>query len=473
MKSKTIISTVFLISILFFPLHGQGGNRNVEGSWLGTLDVGAMQLRLVFNISCPGDSLLEATLDSPDQGASDIPMGVVSLVADSIRIDAPMLRAYYKGKILSETDIHGEWNQAGRSFVLNLEKQAEKFALLRPQEPKPPYPYVEEEVYFENEKQGFSLAGTFTYPSEGGPFPAVVLISGSGSQNRDEEIFGHKPFKVLADHLTRNGIAVLRYDDRGVGSSGGIIAGSTSEDNAGDARSAVDYLLKRVEVNPSRLGLVGHSEGGMISFMLASEYEDIEFIIALAGPGVPGKTILLEQSEIINRLSGVGDSILLDNRIVMGKTYDLMIDNESYADWQRNMLDFTADYYAGKGADQYSQQEIEQIQQNLLGSIPAQAYAWMRYFVMFDPSIYLSSIRCPVLALNGEKDCQVIAEQNILPIGEILRSSGNQAVTTIVLQGLNHLFQNCETGLPSEYGVIEETFDPNTLNIISDWINQQ
>lgn len=473
MKYNTLTIAFLLTGILLLPLNGQAGNEKVVGSWLGTLDVGAMQLRLVFNINCPGDSLLEATLDSPDQGASDIPMGVVSLMADSIRIDAPMLRAYYIGKIHSETAIHGEWNQAGRSFELNLEKQGEKFTLSRPQEPNPPYPYTEEQVSFENKVQGFSLAGTFTYPSEGGPFPAVILISGSGPQNRDEELFGHKPFKVLADHLTRNGIAVLRYDDRGVGSSGGVIAGSTSEDYAVDARSAVDYLLKRDEVDPVKLGLVGHSEGGMISFMLASEYEDIAFIIALAGPGVPGKTILLEQSETINRLSGVGESILQDNRIVMGKTYDLMIDNESYDVWQRNILEFTTSYYAGKAANQYSQQEIEQIQQNLLGSVPEQAYAWMRYFVMYDPSVYLSSIRCPVLALNGEKDCQVLAQQNIHSIGEQLLSSGNQDVIARILPGLNHLFQNCETGLPSEYGIIEETFNSQALTIISDWINQQ
>ncbi|MEN8228130.1 MAG: alpha/beta fold hydrolase [Bacteroidota bacterium] len=457
---------------MFQQAHGQIANDQVSGSWLGSLNAGGVQLRLVFNILITEDAQLEATMDSPDQGAKDIPMGDVTLTDDSLRIEAPIIKGYYLGKVVSSTSIHGQWNQSGRSFELNLEKQKEAFMLNRPQEPTPPYPYAEETVSFDNHEEGFSLGGTFTIPEGEGPFPAVILVSGSGSQNRDEEIFGHKPFKLIADHLTRHGIAVLRYDDRGVASSGGSFAGSTSEDNAGDARSAIDFLLKRKEVDASKVGIIGHSEGGMISLILASEYDDIAFIISLAGPGVDGKTILLEQSDYIGRLSGVDDSILVDNRAVMSKVYEIMISNESYDAWGEQVLEFTSAYYSEKKSGNYSEEEIEQSKKMLIGSIPEQSYAWMRYFVMFDPSAFFGSIKCPVLALNGEKDCQVMASRNITAIREKLISSGNQNVTARILPGLNHLFQNCETGLPAEYGVIEETFDPRALEIISEWILQ-
>lgn len=442
-------------------IFGQVSDDQLAGSWMGALEVGSSRLRLVFNISITDDASFIATLDSPDQGAKDIPLGDVIRSGDSLRIEAPLIAGYFVGKISSDTTMEGQWNQAGRSFDLNLKKHTGEFVLNRPQEPQPPFPYREEEVSFENSEQGFLLAGTLTLPEGRGPFPAVILVSGSGSQNRDEEIFGHKPFKLIADQLTRNGIAVLRYDDRGVGSSGGSIFGSTTADNALDALSAIKYLYSRDDINRAKTGIIGHSEGGMIAFMLASEHRDVAFIISLAGPGVDGKAILLDQSEYIGRLSGVEAYILKDNRVVMNKVYELMIDNPSYKVWKEKVLDFT-------GA--YSRDEIKQGKNALLNSIPESSYAWMRYFVMFDPTHCFGSITCPVLALNGEKDCQVLAERNIPAILEGLNAAGNNKVTALVLPGLNHLFQKCETGLPAEYGVIEETFDPETLDIISDWI---
>ncbi len=472
MKSPSMTLLLFLMAMVFHQAHCQVSKEEIIGSWQGTLNTGGAQLRLVFNISIAEDAQFKATMDSPDQGAMGVPMGEVNLEGDSIRIDAPMIMGYYRGKVTSKTTIVGTWNQGNMSFVLNLVKQTEAVVLNRPQEPKPPFPYIEEEVSFENREQHFSLGGTFTIPEGEGPFPAVILVTGSGNQNRDEEIFGHKPFRLIADHLTREGIAVLRYDDRGVGSSGGNFVGSTSADYAGDARAAIEYLFERAEVDQSKVGVIGHSEGGMIAFMLASEYDDIAFIISLAGPGVDGKTILLEQSDYITELSGVEESIREDNRIVMSKVYELMISNESHEEWGKKALEFTSVYYSAKEIGGYSEEEIEQSKKNLLASVPEDSYAWMRYFVMFDPSSYFVSIKCPVLALNGEKDCQVLAQKNVNAIREDLLASGNQTVTTMILPGLNHLFQNCETGLPGEYGLIEETFDQKTLDILSDWLLQ-
>lgn len=460
----------FLVAIYFLPVHGQQIGESIPGSWLGVLDAGAVELRLVFNISINEDSTLKATMDSPDQGAKDIPLGEVKLTEDSIRIEAPGLMGFYIGKIVSQSNIEGEWHQAGRSFQVDLERQDEPIVLIRPQEPKAPFPYNEEEVSFTNSEQGFSLAGTLTIPQGEGPFPAAILVSGSGGQNRDEEIFGHKPFKLIADYLTRKGIAVLRYDDRGVAASGGSAAGSSTEEYAGDAWSAFEYLMDRNDINPSKIGIIGHSEGGMIAFMLASSQKDLAFIVSLAGPGVDGKNILLDQSDHIARLSGVENAILEDNRNVMNGVYDIMIANKSYENWEKETIEFTSKYYSEKLTGTYTEADIERGKENLLASIPEPAYAWMRYFVMFDPAPLFSRISCPVLALNGEKDCQVLPEQNISAIKKGLESAGNKEVLTMILPGLNHLFQNCESGLPNEYGIIEETFDPETLALIAEWI---
>ncbi len=472
MKSQIFTLLVLLWIVPSVPVHGQVGKDQAAGSWLGVLDAGQINLRLIFNLSLEGDTDLTAALDSPDQGQSGIALGKVSLEGDSLKIEAPMLLGSYKGKFTSSTHIQGTWYQAGRSFDLPLDKLDSAFVLNRPQEPHPPFPYREEEVSFKQLLEGFTLAGTLTLPEGDGPFPAVVLVTGSGPQNRDEEIFGHKPFLVLADHLTRNGIAVLRYDDRGVAASGGMASGSTTADHSMDARSAVEYLLSRSDMDSSMIGIIGHSEGGLIAFMLASEYKDISFIVSLAGPGVDGKTILLEQSEYISRLNGLAESIVQNNRKVMGKVYDLMIINETHQSWAEEVTKFISTFYSSIGDERFSEEDIEQIKNNVLNSIPRASYAWMRYFVMSDPSVYFPTIACPVLALNGGKDCQVLAEKNINVIKEGFESAGNKHLTTMILPGLNHLFQNCKTGLPSEYNLIEETFDPRALELISGWILQ-
>lgn len=473
MKASIKITLAFLFSSFSLQGSSEVTNDQIAGSWQGVLNAGGTELRLVFNISVTEEASFEATMDSPDQGAMDIPLGQVNLTGDSIRIEAPIVKSFYVGTWVSVSHMEGQWHQSGRSFKLDLEKQAKAIELNRPQEPRPPFPYREEEVLFENAAQGFQLGGTLSLPEGEGPFPVALLVTGSGSQNRDEEIFGHKPFKVIADHLTRKGIAVLRYDDRGIGDSGGSPARSSTADFAGDARSAIEYLLRRSDLDHSKIGVIGHSEGGMIAFMLASSHSDISFIVSLAGSGVDGKTILLEQSEYIASLSGAPQSVLEDNNIVMSKVYDIVIASESYQAWEEEALKFTTEHYSGKEGVEYSEADIENGKQKLLSSIPESAYTWMRYFITYDPAPLFELIKCPVLALNGEKDCQVLAEKNISAIKAGLHTSGNTRTTTMILPGLNHLFQNCETGLPNEYGVIEETFDQKTLDIMSDWVRQQ
>ncbi|MGW8313969.1 MAG: alpha/beta hydrolase family protein [Bacteroidales bacterium] len=435
-------------------LNGQYTVETVEGSWAGQLEAAGTRLRVIFHLQLDDQNQLSATLDSPDQGARGIGMGEVTFQADSLTIQAPAIMGKYEGKMTSDSTMEGTWSQAGQQFPLNLKRQDQPEVLNRPQEPQPPYPYKEEEVTFENTKQHFNLGGTLTLPDGKKPFPAIVLVSGSGSQNRDEEIFGHKPFKVIADDLTRNGIAVLRYDDRGVGASGGSAMGATSADNATDAQAAIDYLVSRKDIDPGRVGIIGHSEGGLIALMITSEMKDLACAVLLAGPGVSGKIILLDQSEHISRLSGIPEPVILQNRQIMERVYGWMEAQKSYPAWTDSVNSNLDQLVAGR----------------IIQNIQESSYPWLRYFVMSDPAKYFKNIHCPVLALNGEKDSQVLAEENITAIRDGLEVAGNHKVTAVILPGLNHLFQPCDTGLPAEYGNIEWTFDQDALDLISSWL---
>jgi len=465
---KRIIITLASFMMILTLMKAQEGN--VTGSWLGRLSVGAVELRIVFNIRINDEGNYTATMDSPDQGAKDIPMGQVNLSNDSLSIKAPALYGEYIGVMLNDTCIEGTWTQAGTSYDLDLVKQEGAFKLNRPQEPVPPYTYREEHITFPSLSGDFKLGGTFTIPAGEGPFPATILVSGSGSQNRDEEIFGHKPFKVLADYLTSGGIAVLRYDDRGVGESGGTPLGATSADLAADARSAFEYLIGRDDINNEQVGVTGHSEGGLIAFMLAAENADIDFIVSLAGPGVSGKIILQDQTEYISRLNNVPEDVLQQSMKVNNTIYSILEDCENPDVGIENINTYVSDFYREEGE---SEETIQQVLNNLKSTINTASYPWLRYFTKSDPAEYFSEIECPVLALNGEKDCQVMAEKNITAIVTGLENAGHKDVTGLVLPGLNHLFQHADTGLPNEYGEIEETMSPEVLTIILQWISER
>jgi len=452
---------------MMFPfLNAQ--QPDITGNWLGKLSVGAVQLRIVFNIGINDKGNYTATMDSPDQGAKDIPMGEVILAGDSLTILAPMLRGDYKGIMVNDTSLEGTWTQSGMSYDLNLLKQTEPFKINRPQEPQPPYPYNEENVTFPSISGDFNMGGTLTFPSGDGPFAAAILVSGSGSQNRDEEIFGHKPFKLIADYLTRGGIAVFRYDDRGVGESGGSPVGATSADLATDARSAIEYLLGREDIDNKRIGIIGHSEGGMIALKLAAENDDIAFIISLAGPGVKGRTILEDQTEYISRVSNVPEDVISQSMELNRNIYNILEEFEDPEKGIERMNSFVRDFYR---EEEVEDDIINQVLNNINSTINPASYPWLRFFARSDPAEYFQKIKCPVLALNGEKDCQVIAEKNITAIVGDLKEAGNKDVTGKVLPELNHLFQHSDTGLPNEYGEIEETMSPEVLETISQWIN--
>jgi pimeloyl-ACP methyl ester carboxylesterase len=360
----------------------------------------------------------------------------------------------------------------GQSFPLNLSREiVEKEKLVRPQEPVKPYPYYEEEVFFENTEAGITLAGTLTLPGKDGRYPAVVLISGSGAQNRDEEIMGHKPFLVLADYLTKNGIAVLRFDDRGTAASTGNFQTATSFDLSKDVEAGVQYLQTRKEINKKKIGLIGHSEGGMIAPMLASRSKDIAFIVLLAGIGIPGDQLLLLQQELIARASGVDEEDWQKGKSINQGAFEIVIQSTQ----QEELLKDLTAYFkqALKEVPQSGMPEGVTENDYINLAVRQLSSPWMQYFIKYNPSPVLEKVKCPVLAINGGKDLQVPAKVNLDAIKAALIKGGNKQVTTKEIPGLNHLFQECTTGLPAEYASIEQTFSPIALEEILQWIKVQ
>ncbi len=437
--------------------------QEITGDWNGLLEVGGQKLRLVFHIMSTEEGL-SATMDSPDQNAFDLPVSQISFSNPRLELAVDMVQITYAAE-LKDGILEGTFQQMGNEFPLDLQREAlEKPVYSRPQEPQEPFGYRSEEVAFPNPEAEIKLAGTLTLPEGEGIFPAVVMISGSGAQNRDEEIMGHKPFWVIADHLTRNGIAVLRFDDRGVGASEGDPASGTTYDFATDAISAVRYLRTRPEIG--QIGLVGHSEGGVIAPIAASQCEEVDFIVLLAGTGIRGDKLLLAQQELI-WASGMEEEELQQTLAVNAGAFELVINALDLEDLETELgkyLTEKMDDGAIEIPQGMSYAELYKMQMDSMTN------PWMYEFIRLDPSDWLTKVRCPVLALNGSKDLQVPSEVNLAAIGAALEKGGNQDYTLREFPGLNHLFQECETGLPAEYAQIEQTISPIVLEEMTAWI---
>jgi fermentation-respiration switch protein FrsA (DUF1100 family) len=354
---------------------------------------------------------------------------------------------------------------------LTLKRLAKAPEFARPHDPKKPFPYAAEEVVYENKAAGVKLAATLTLPKGAGPFPAVVLITGSGPQDRDETVAGHRPFLVLADYLTRRGIAVLRADDRGVGGSTGDVFKSTTADFADDALAGVAYLKGRKEVHPKQIGLLGHSEGGIAAPLAAVKSADIAFIVLLAGTGLPGEELLYLQGERVGRAAGAGEKELARGRALQEAFFAILKKEKDAAAVRKQLLAAVEaeraklsdeEKKAAKGQEVALQAQLKMIQT-----------PWFRYFLTHDPRPALRQVRCPVLALNGAKDVQVPSKENLGAIEKALREGGNKDFTVKELPGLNHLFQTCKTGGIAEYGTIEETIAPAVLDLVADWVRQR
>jgi pimeloyl-ACP methyl ester carboxylesterase len=442
----------------------------ITGSWVGGLKVQGITLTLVMNVKTSENDSLIVNFESPDQGAKIIPTSSVRITSDSLIVGIKLVSGLYLGKFNSNySKLEGRWKQSGLDLPLDLEHKQEAFKRARPQEPLPPFPYLTEDVSIRNEKAGITLAGTLTLPEKGKKFPAVVLITGSGPQNRDEELMGHKPFLLLADYLTRHGIAVLRCDDRGVGKSEGKFSTATSFDFATDAEAALNFLKTRPEADTSKLGLIGHSEGGLIAPVIASRNKDVDFIVLMAGTGVTGEKILITQTMAIQKADSSDEDAKLHAQMINRKIYEIVKknpDNENAAEAIRKLIQKENKAEVKKGSnDTLSATATEQ-------SIKTVTSPWFRTFLTLDPQEYLRKVHCYVLAINGDLDQQVDSEINLPAIEQALIFGGNSKYTIEEIHGVNHLFQTAKTGSPTEYGTIEETIQPKVLELIASWILQ-
>jgi len=444
--------------------------QDILGQWNGVLKVQGTQLRVVFNVTQTKNGF-SSTMDSPDQGAKGIPVTNTTFENPKIKFEVTNARIEYDGE-LSGDEIIGTFKQGGQEFPMNLSREAiEKEIIKRPQEPIKPYPYYSEDVVFKNTKANISLSGTLTLPKKDGIFPVVILITGSGPQNRDEELLGHKPFLIISDYLTQNGIAVLRYDDRGVGQSTGDFKSATSADFATDVESAIAYLKTRKEINKKKIGLVGHSEGGLIAPIVASKSKDVRFIVLLAGTGIQGDKLLLLQQELIAKANGVLETDINESIQTNSKLFEMVIksnDNSKLkADLTAKLNELIENEPNAEIPNGMKKEEFVSMQVNQISS------PWMVFFMKFNPGTTLEQVTCPVLAVNGEKDLQVPSKENLSAIKNALTKGGNLNVTTKEFPNLNHLFQECETGSPNEYATIEQTFSPIVLEEITKWIKTQ
>ncbi len=464
---KKLIVLFVMITMQIFSQQ-----KDLAGIWTGKLALpSSMELTIVFNLAKDDGGKYSSTLDSPDQGVMGIATESTTISVDSILIKIPVVQGYYTGKIFyDEMKIVGKWNQGGMGMDLTLNKVDKIEKPKRPQEPKEPFPYNSEEVLFENEIDNVVLAGTLTFPKEGNNFPTVVMISGSGGQDRNEEILGHKPFLVIADYLTQNGIAVLRFDDRGIAQSTGDHSNATSEDFAKDVLSAVEFLKTRKEINHSQIGLIGHSEGGIIAPMAAVQSGDVAFIVMMAGLGIPGDSILYLQGALIQRAEGISEEEIQKSVKIQKEVFSLVkstVDDEKLKTELREK--FYAEY-ATMTEEEKSKLGDQEVYLNT--QIQTISSPWFKYFLRFDPVPVLEKVKCPVLAINGEKDLQVPPKENLSAIKTALEKGGNKNFEVKMLTGLNHLFQTSTTGAISEYGKIEETIAPIALEIMLNWIKK-
>jgi pimeloyl-ACP methyl ester carboxylesterase len=444
-----------------------------EELWEGKLEVGAgMKVRLVLRVAKTEKGEYVAKLDSPDEGLKGLTIDPITIDKSKLAFELKISAAKFEGKLSADgNEAVGNWIQRGATIPLTFKKVDKPSAQLRPQTPKPPFPYLAEHVSYPNKTGGVTLAGTLTEPESKGPFPAVILISGSGAQDRDETLFGHKPFLVIADALTRRGVAVLRVDDRGVGGSTGSTSKSTSEDFAGDVLAGIALLKSRPEIDGKAIGLIGHSEGGIIAPIVAARSDDVAFIVLLAGTGLTGEEILYLQGQLILKAMGATPKALDRQRDMQKRIFEVI---KTETDPEKAMAKMRQ--VASDATSQLPEDERKKIVENqaLLDAHLKMAQSpWFRFFLTYDPRPILTKVKCPVLALDGEKDLQVPPRENLDAIAKALKDGGNSRVTTRTLPGLNHLFQTCKTGAPAEYAEIEQTIAPLALTTIADWVVEQ
>lgn len=445
-------------------------------TWTGKMKAGFQEFDFQFRVFEDDEKNKTATLDSFTENIEGIPCGIVK-DGSKITIEVPIATApaTFVGALEGENKIVGEWEQKDNKYPLTLKQvplsSTRELKLNRPQTPQPPFDYDSEEVTIENKKDGLTLAGTLTTPKGNGPFPVVVLISGSGPQDRDETLFSHKPFFVIADHLAKNGIGVLRFDDRGTASSTGDFASATSADFANDVESVVEFLKAKDKVDATKIALCGHSEGGLIAPIVASRRTDLAAIVMLAGPGVNGRQIAFNQSRLIAAAAGAQEYEMKINDMLLAKIFEYQDQNKpldgSFLDAIIKQIESAV---PGDKTDEFN---VDETRAAIQQAVARTDTPWFKYFATFEPATALSKVKCPVLAIVGEKDLQVDPKLNNPAIEKALMDGGNPDYQVTVLPELNHLFQKCKTGAMSEYNQIEHTIDQSALDLLTDWLSKK
>ena len=435
-----------------------------EGNWQGAIEVSNMRMRLAFHISHDEKGELIASVDSLDQGIQGIPASQVTEKNGELELQIPVFRAEYRGTLsASKNEITGHWTQNHDLETLDFHRSDKPLELRRPQNPAKPYPYKEEEVSFPAGDGRAALAGTLTVPQGPGPFPAAVFVSGSGPTDRDASVAGHKPFLVLADFLTRKGFAVLRYDKRGVGQSTGDSELASMDDLTRDAQSAVSYLKSRKEVDAKRLGVLSHSEGGIIAASLATRSTDLNWLVFLATPATTGERTLLKQSELIARTGGLPEEQIARSQQFDRMAYTAVREEKSTTALESKLNELIEKSGLGAATPPAA----------LQAQIRLMTTPWFRQFLDLDPGPLLEQLKIPVLALIGDRDLQVDAEDTVPLMRSAYEKSGNKDFTVAEVEGVNHLFQKAQSGSPALYGAIEETIAPEVLNVIGRWLDQR
>lgn len=449
-------------------------------AWEGAVELPG-GIKLNFSVKLEAES---GTISIPMQGVKDLKLEGVSVKPDKITFMLKNPAGGEANAVFEYTPAadgktaEGALKQMGQEFKSSMKALAAgegPKGLNRPQEPKAPFPYAAVEVSIPvgaDGKVAHTLAGTLTVPEGKGPFPAVVMVTGSGPQDRDESLLGHRPFLVIADHLTRNGIAVLRYDDRGTAKSGGAFATATTDDFVDDALAAVAFARTRPEVDPKRVGIVGHSEGGLVAPMAAARSDSVAFIVLLAGPGMPSVELLALQGKLIGLAGGTPADKAERSAKVSLEILGMIRDDKPESDIRAAIRKETELEAADEPelakltpeAREKKVAEMVDLQMEKIGN------PWMKRFLHIDPATALSKVRVPMLAINGEKDLQVPPKENLAGIKAASEKAGIRDVTIRELPGLNHLFQTCKTGSPAEYAGIEETFAPAALDVLTHWI---
>ncbi|MFZ4057326.1 MAG: alpha/beta hydrolase family protein [Ferruginibacter sp.] len=475
-----------MLSICFINVFLIGNTQNIIGNWKGSLTINGGQFPIIFHIDKDSVGKYKASFDSPKQMSYNLACNEVFFQNDSIHIDIKLIRANYAGIYYKSTATFvGNWNQSNMSMPLTFVKISDTpsvTVIRRPQTPKLPYAYRSNDYIYYNSDSSIRFGATLTlpdslkFPTQKG-YPSVILISGSGQHDRDGMMFQHKPFAIIADYLTQRGIAVLRVDDRGKGKTTGNFSKSTTADFAIDVEAGIRFLQQQPGIDTTKIGLLGHSEGGIIAPMVASKRNDIAFLVLLAAPAVSipelmskqnrdilistGRTVKEAESyqdlykEIIKVLVSESDTAIIRKRTVL-----------AFNQWQKT-VDSNTVILLTAVTDKISKHNF------LTQFIQLNQQIWYNYFFRINPSLYLKNVHCPVLALNGDKDIQVDATSNLAAIKQYIKASKKQVVETIALPQLNHLFQKCTTCTTDEYNELEESFNEGALKIISDWINKE